>query len=85
MKIHTLKIEKNYWENLNKGRKKSEIRLNDRDYQVGDRLVFPYALDNGCPTETNSRHYFEITHIHSGLGLKEGFVVLSVEKKEVLE
>jgi len=53
------------------GKKKVEIRFNDRDYQTGDILEFG----------TNERYYkFRITHIHSGLGLKEGFVALSVEK-----
>lgn len=65
---HKLKIEKEYLLNLLNGRKKSEVRLNDRDYQVGDILNF-----------VNTAGKFKITHIHSGLGLKEGYVVLSVE------
>ena len=70
---HYLKIELNYLENLLSGKKKAEIRFNDRDYQVGDTLLFPtdYA---------GKYHEFEITHIHSGLGLQEGYVVLSIIK-----
>ena len=73
---HHLKIEEQYLENLLSGKKRAEIRLNDRDYQVGDTLKF---YDH---TRVPGINYVEfvVTHIHSGLGLKENYVVLSVEK-----
>lgn len=76
--IHKLKIEPNYLTNLLSGVKKSEIRLNDRDYQFGDILEFSYwkDIDNYIQVQ------FKITHIHSGLGLTENYVVLSVELLE---
>lgn len=70
--IHNLKIQKQYLDNLLSGKKKTEIRYNDRDYQVGDILRFGESWET--PIE------FIITHIHSGLGLQEGWVVLSVER-----
>lgn len=69
MRIHELKIGANYLENLISGVKKSEIRLNDRDYQLGDILEFPQQ----------TAFKFKITHIHSGLGLQNEYVVLSLE------
>lgn len=76
MITHELKIEPQYLENLKSGRKTFEIRFNDRDYQLGDYLKF---------SDADGLYYYEISHIHSGLGLKEGWVVLSlktlVEKK----
>jgi hypothetical protein len=81
MKLHTLKIDKCFWENLDSGKKKCEIRFNDRDYQVGDALFFPYMTENGCQVATGSQSHFEITHIHTGIGVKDGFVLLSLEKK----
>ncbi len=75
--IHNLKIEKNYLVNLLDGIKKSEVRFNDRDYQRGDIVRFTSPIDGkGGMNE----HLFEITHIHSGLGLKEGYVILSLKK-----
>lgn len=71
--IHKLKIEQNYLDNLIDGRKKAEVRYNDRDYQLGDVLEFYY----GFPHSKQFR--FLITHIHSGLGLDNGYVVLSVK------
>lgn len=72
--IHDLKIEKNYLKNLISGRKRSEVRINDRDYQTGDTLRFREYPFVGETIE----HLFEIKHIHSGLGMKDNYVVLSV-------
>lgn len=74
---HTLKIEQNYLKNLLSGVKKAEVRYNDRDYQVGDTLKF-WISD----FEINKSKWvkFKITHIHSGLGLERGYVILSVEE-----
>ena len=69
--IHELKIEPNYLQNLLDGKKKAEIRFNDRDYQVGDELLFKTA---------DAILSFRVTHIHSGYGLDNGFVILSIEK-----
>ncbi len=69
--IHKLKIQTEYLNNLINGSKKSEIRNNDRDYQKGDILQF--TGDNKV------KYLFEISHIHSGLGLLDGYVVLSVK------
>ena len=71
--IHQLKIEDNYLENLVEDKKTCEIRFNDRDYQVGDILEF-YRYN------IKDYYRFEIIHIHSGLGLKDGYVVLSVRR-----
>lgn len=75
---HTLKIGPERLDNLISGKKKSEIRLNDRDYQSGDVLHFQ-RIEGVSRPETVS-HYFTVTHVHSGLGLQDGYVVLSFEK-----
>lgn len=71
---HVLKIEPCFYESLRTGRKKCEIRLNDRDYQVGDIIIFR-PVDACTPYGGE----WNITHIHAGLGLKDGYVVLSGE------
>lgn len=70
-KTHRLKIEQPYLDEILAGRKKSEIRFNDRDYQRGDLLEL-FVLGS------SDKYCFEITHIHSGLGMQEGYVVLSI-------
>ena len=37
-KMHDLKIEPKYLDDIRKGNKKFEVRLNDRDYKIGDFL-----------------------------------------------
>lgn len=76
---HKLKIGQEYLDNLLSGKKKSEVRLNDRDYQVGDLLEFSYYSEKSLGL---TFVYFRITHIHSGLGLKENYVMLSVEQEQ---
>ena len=78
---HELKIGKEYLQHLLDGTKKHEVRLNDRDYQMGDILEFDknYPL-HGCGWyKTVFPALFRITHIHSGLGLQQNYVVLSLE------
>ena len=70
--IHDLKIKNEYLDNLINGRKRVEIRLNDRDYQKGDILRF-----NDYRKLEPTEYMFEITHIHSGFGMKENYVALS--------
>lgn len=70
--VHDLKIENKYLGELISGKKKAEIRLNDRNYQVGDILLF---------RKPNKVFQFEITHIHEGLGMIDKYVVLSVMRR----
>lgn len=39
MKTHELKILPQYFRDVRAGRKTAEIRFDDRDYMIGDRLV----------------------------------------------
>lgn len=79
--IHKLKIENNYLQNLLAMKKKAEIRYNDRDYQLGDIIVFTYYESHREPLE----HKFKITHVHSGLGMKDGYVVLSLNYMDAVK
>ncbi|MEI7510620.1 MAG: DUF3850 domain-containing protein [Candidatus Peregrinibacteria bacterium] len=75
--LHTLKIHRNYYEELVAGNKTFELRWNDRNFQKGDILEF-------YDTETLVVHKqkFEILSVFSSLpclGLKEGWVILSLK------
>jgi ASC-1-like (ASCH) protein len=67
MKYHKLKIQPKYLKALQKGLKTAEIRFNDRQYTVQDRIIFE---QDRTATE------YEITFIHTGIGMKDGYVVL---------
>ena len=74
MRTHNIKIEDDYYDNICLGRKKVEIRRNDRDYQGGDILDF--LFEDGEMRGDGGRYL--ITHVHSGYGMQEGFVALSI-------
>lgn len=87
MKVHRIKIKKDYLDNIIAGKKRAEIRLNDRDYQVGDEcLLYEYeSLTLGKIQEHNQpRACYTISHIHSGLGMADNYIVLSFKKAQVL-
>ena len=73
MTMHKLKIINHFLERLIRGVKTCEIRKNDRDYQVGDTLAF-------VDKRLNQDVYFEITHVHSGIGMADGYVCLSLKR-----
>lgn len=80
--LHTLKIERPYADAILNGDKNFEVRYNDRGYQKGDFVRF-ITLDDVSKT-TDLTHsltdnIYEITYVHSGLGMKEGFVTLGIK------
>ncbi len=82
MKTHNLKIWPEFFNAIGAREKKAEIRLNDRDYKVGDYLY----LQEWCPDMmqyTGRDFHVWITHILEGgrgMGLANGYVCLSIEK-----
>lgn len=72
-KIHELKIAPEYMAALLTGVKNFEIRKNDRDFQVGDRLWLR-EWDNGKYTRREITAY--VTYITS-YQQKPGYVVMS--------
>lgn len=83
MKGHKMKIDTEYWQEIVAGNKKSEVRFNDRDYQKGDIMSLHETFRDGTQrlyTAGDSPVRLEITHIHSGLGMQRGYVVISFKK-----
>lgn len=75
---HSVKIQMEYYEHIIEGRKRFEVRLNDRDYQVGDTLLLrEYNAHTDYCKMGSSR--WEIVYVHCGLGMKKGYVVLGIE------
>lgn len=82
MKVHEVKIYESYADAVLSGEKTFEIRNNDRGYQKGDRLKF-YVTEDGSSFHKAVHGLFEkeyeITYVHSGLGMKEGYVALAIK------
>lgn len=83
---HEVKIWSCYANNIVNGKKKFEVRYNDRDYQVGDDLLFK-VIDVKHHKLNNAR--YKIIYIHTGLGMiqassegEDDYVVLGIEPYE---
>jgi hypothetical protein len=77
-KIIDLKIVQPHFDDVASGRKKAELRKDDRDFAVGDMLI----LREWTGTEYTGRKISAtITHIlkDCGFGLAEGYVILSIK------
>ena len=79
---HHIKLEMPFCDHVLTGRKRFEIRYNNRDYRVGDYIVF-------IPVDPETKHKvqhavearkYRITYLISGWGLEDGYVVFGIEE-----
>jgi len=77
MKIHELKILPEYFESVVSGKKKAELRRNDRHFSAGDKLLLrEWSLEH----EYSGRFVgCTITDIADVSSLAKGYVLLSIE------
>ena len=73
MKLHYLKIKAEYANAKLKGDKPFEIRLNDRDFHVGDVIRYT-CIDSPIVDEKISGKLYYITYI-TNFEQKDGYVV----------
>ncbi len=78
---HELKILPEYFEAVTSGRKRFEIRKNDRDYKVGDLL---YLREWNADEFTGDSYKAEVTYI-TDYEQKNGYVVMGIEGLEEAE
>lgn len=77
-KIHWVKILPQYFTALATGKKRFEIRKNDRDYRVNDHIIFQmWTLDKGLWGKNLPMRITYITAYPDGL--RPGYVVLGVK------
>lgn len=86
---HTLKTLNPHFAELWEGRKTFEVRLNDRDFKVGDELVLEQwwpspSMPVGSSLQPGNRYIIaEVLHIleHKDFpqGLKEGYCCMSIK------
>lgn len=77
---HYLKIERPFADAVCDGRKRFELRRNDRGYNAGDTVRF-HCVDKGEEVEhaINSRRY-AISYCLNGYGLREAYVAFGIEE-----
>lgn len=81
MSHHDLKIFEKYFQPVVDGSKRSEVRLNDRNYQIGDTITLregvPDAAEEGGFKYTGEEVSAVITFIDD-FGCQHGYVSLSL-------
>lgn len=79
MIVHTLKTDSKPFMAILEGSKTSELRNNDRGFNVGDFLILK-EVDELTGNFTNREVAAKITHVQDGYGLPDGMVMLSIKK-----
>ena len=80
-RVHELKIWPEFFEAQDDGRKPWEVRTNDRDYRVGDKLLLKeWSPETGCCT---GRLMFRVITYMCDLPGMDGFVGMTTEWPEV--
>ena len=83
VKVHRIKLNEAFCDDVLDGRKNFEIRLNDRYYQAGDHIKFipidNYGVEWRHPI---SERTYQITYVISGYGLERGHVAFGIKEVE---
>ena len=83
IRVHELKITKDYADSVYFGDKTFEVRLNDRGFQKGDIVRFQPLSKSGASVDTRHPLYdkeYEITYVlGSFYGLAQGYVAFGIK------
>lgn len=81
MKTHEIKLREVFCDDVYLGKKSFEIRKNDRNYQVGDRVKFlPVDCDgNRVKHPIEGREYI-ITYVLYDWGVQYGYVAFAIKE-----
>ena len=84
-KLHDLKTVQPFYDDVIAERKKFEVRLNDRNYQVGDQVKFcEYDAENQRYTGMASSLVKVSYVLDSPEFCKDGYVVFGFEPQDIL-
>ena len=81
MKLHILKIQKEYFFCVHVGDKQFELRKDDRQFEVNDLIHF--VDTDGYEIAAHSDEVYRITYIlrhKPEYGLQEGYCILGIER-----
>lgn len=84
MKVHNLKTLQPFYDQVCEGKKKFELRKDDRDYKVGDILRLyegDEQVDNHQLRENKNFTYVQVIYkLEGGIyGLEKGFCILGID------
>lgn len=83
MNVHHIKTWTPFFKDVQAGIKPFEVRKNDRDYEVGDTLILE-DFDPDVNRKTGAWTAQKVIYkLDDNRFVKEGFVILGIEKIEV--
>ena len=88
MKTHRLKVFIKYADAIMNGTKTFEIRRSDRNFKVGDKVVFDVVANEGYDVRAAARHplngmVYRIDYILDDFrGLAKNYVALAISKED---
>lgn len=84
MAVHVLKIERPYYDAILSGRKTFEIRINDRGYQSGDRVILRCLNDTNSSYDNSMRNIDAVIGYVSHYRQKDDWCVFSLNDVELI-
>ena len=87
MKTHVLKLSYKYWNDVMGGTKSFELRKNDRDFQVGDLIIFQEChpmVEQFTPLTSQPFRIIYILKDVPQYGLKDGYAILGIVRDGAL-
>ena len=82
-KTHEVKLAASWWNDITSGKKRFELRKNDRGYKVGDKLLMQ---EYAAGAFTGRTILADITYmLEEYTGLTEGYAILGIELLKVSE
>lgn len=88
MTTHRLKVLIKYADAIMNGTKTFEVRKNDREYEVGDKIVFDVVTNEGYSIGETARHplngaTYRIDYILDDFeGLAQKYVAMAISKED---
>lgn len=88
MTTHRLKIQERYADAVLNGTKTFEVRKNDRNFKVGDKIVFDVVSNEGISIGAAARHplngaTYRIDYTLDDFeGLAQKYVALAISKED---
>jgi len=77
---HVIKLELMFCDDILSGVKTFEVRFDDRDYQVGDRIRFEPVEDGMRVDHPVADRTYKITYLLRGWGLAPGYVAFAIKE-----
>lgn len=79
LKVHHIKLDIKYCDDVLCRRKSFEIRYNDRKYEAGDRIIFiPVKNGKALKHDISKIQYSIIYILDNFIGLQDGYIAFSM-------